>query len=1141
MARVFANGTLTGSSSNLGKYYWDFDDDGTKGTCDADGHECIVDTNNNVAEGNLKGTYTQVANKSQVKPLAQKPVDFSTLATYTDTADFLKKADNTMAAQMRDCAECHVGGGAMEYVPVAQGTVLDPGVRVELRTDQTTTIVGNGDFPINTFNYFIDQYDENNDTITGEVLQQDYADTGVLEMDCLMCHMDGYSWEERKEAIRKGNFDASRVAGAGLGSADNVTLGSSGGSGYGKVVTYDTTMVESDGSGNATLTALALNAIESTPPNANCSACHFDLHKVDWKKRGASWTANMSPDTEAHASLGCMGCHTRDDGVEMDPNNTSAGTGDSPLWTGNGKSGAEAAMLGHDPTKGAAPFSSLWNANDNNVRTCRGCHLVSEGKSYQGYGGAVDPTDAHEAKGLTAILIQTKGMGKMDGTADGSHLDLMTCAACHTKKMGHGPDTNGGANESLYEWGTGGALVDSTGADLEGRLTDHENLYVERTMEDNMTVAWQGNKIGSRHALLTMFWRDKDDLFAVGNSSALPYVDINADGQNGAMDAVNPSHVRNAMAEAGLEVLTHDGVITHSEISAQKSALTTYLSTDFPGGPGVFDPSVRAPKLKLSFMGVFFKANHGTSPKENAWGAGGCSDCHGADKGFYNGSYALKPRDLTISWNNNSGNTDDTAIGGKKPKWSHVVPFTKVNTDNYSGRNVTVPICSSYYGPDARPAPPETPAEAAVRLGTAVPVTGDACEHPGTTSAGTWTIYALGKIKADFQFTDFHPTIWAKGQKGRSLAIKAVYGATNTMRAMDRSEGLWEANFVTGTYDGTIVGTDMNSYTTSTAWVTYLNGQGYQNGQGKYREVIHTEHVTGQGMNCSDCHFDGTNHDSSSHADSYAVASDTFVGSSYAGAGSDHTPDSDDLFTPTPHSTSGYVTCATFCHVTGVGAVAADKARANIVARHSAPNGAGDPVMNFTVNLDASKSDCYHVNTATGAVTQGSATYTWSFAGTVPSSEDCTIGNPVDCVATWAVAGTNPVTLDVTCDQGATTDSVTVDVTGFEVEGPTAPTVDFTTTVTGSSVNLRLDPIPSNTEEVRVSWTGVVGHYTDTQVTESADIADLVGTGVDYVYSTAGTHEIIVTISVGDNDPSTVDASFKYTFADDTDLKPTTL
>jgi hypothetical protein len=1082
---MFDNGDTVGNDTDLGKYFIDRNANGVKdGPCvTSSTDECQVDTWYNYAEGDLKGTYTPIgaANKALVRPNAQKPVAYGALHDFTDTATFIASVDNSMAGQMRDCGECHVGGGAMEYVPVAQGTVLDPGARVELRADQTGTMVGAG---VNTFNYFIDQYDEDSDGVLGEALPQNYADSGVLEMDCLMCHLEGYSWENRMHAVRKGNFDASRVAGAGLGAADNADGsmnidGAGAGTGYGKVVTYDPLMVASD-AGNATLSATVLNSIQATPPSSNCSSCHFDLHQVDWKKRGATWTENMSYETEVHGSLGCMGCHTRDDGIEMDPNNTLAGTPDSPLFTGNAKSGADAATVGHDPSKGVAPFSSLWNKNDGNVRSCAGCH-TDDTKSYYGHAGAPDPTARHAQLGLMQTLIQTGGMTHMDGTPNGNHLDVISCEGCHTKKLGHGPlDTH---SDAMYEWGTGGALVDSTGPDAEGRLTDHENLYVERTMENNMTVSWQGNKIGPRNALITMFWRDKDELFGVGNVAGDNYIDINVDGQDGAMDAVNPSHVRNAMRNAGIAVLTHDGTFDSAEIAAQKSALSAYLPT-----AGV-DYLGKSPKLKLSFMGVFFKANHGTTPAASAWGAGGCKDCHGADKGFYNGPYDLKPRDLTASWTNNSGSTDDSAIGGKKPKWSHVVPFTKVNADNYSGRDVTLPICSSYYGPSPRPAAPAVGDSADVGL---------ACTNPDTGAAGTWTLYALGRIKADYQFSDFHPTTWAKGQPGRTIAITAAFGGADTIRTMDRSEGLWEKSFVTGSYDGTITGTDGNAYATRSAWVAYLNGRG------NYRPAIHEEHAA---YDCSVCHSDGS-----------APVGGTNQGWSLV---SDADLPAAEQFTHTVNPVSGTATCATQCHdVASVGA-APDVATARISSQHATDT-------NFSVNLDGSKSACYNVDLTTGQVTQGTNTYAWTVTGT--TTQNTCVGNVANCDVTWDAAGTNNVTLDVSCDAGGTASSATIGVTGFDVGagGNVDPTL--TATVAGNTVTLEAPTLDGEVNDVQILW----GDFTRLTVTTatSPNVTDLINAsgiaGVAHTYTESGSYSVTV-VTTNDGDPNNTQYTYPLT------------
>ncbi|MFH1216776.1 MAG: hypothetical protein V1706_09780 [Pseudomonadota bacterium] len=754
MARLFPNTGVTPASPG---YYEDVNNNSAY---DAGTEPLVNDKGNrmDLATG-LVDTYVKAT--ATIRAQNVNPVNFAAPFDYGDTANFKKSVDLSVAGMMRDCAECHVGGGGLQYLPKAGSTDLSAGTcedaqvvyggvtypsatreagtpvacssatgalteaqqydpafsqcnmynssrgmrnficvpnpanqRTELRT---ATLTG-----INAFNYFIDQYDENNDGVTGEVLPQDYSQTGVLEMDCLMCHMEGYSWEARTEALRKGEFDASRVTGAGIGAA--VT---------GTTVAYDNTVVGISTSNTLTLGAAGLNVHPEV--SENCASCHMDMHQVDWKKRGDYW--GVPYEADVHGSLGCMGCHERKDQTYY----TGAWRtyNDLTKMTGIGSS----SLLGHDPAKGNAPYSSLWNNTDSTMKNCQDCHTATPMAGLENF-GAADPTSKHEALGLTALVLQSGTAGLMDK----SHIDIIECSGCHVRKLGHGPadDGSGNTHGSLYEWGTGGAMVDGTGADEEGRLTDHENLYVERTMENNLALAWQGGKLIKTNALTTMFWRDKDDTV----------VDINADGQIGGMDAINPSHIRDANKEAGLHSLTADGVVDAAEINVQRAALASYLNNT----PEISIPANGAPTgpLKLSFMGVMFKVNHNVNPAKYAYGKTGCTDCHGKDKGFYNGKYVLKGRDLTFTY----AATDTT-------------PLTRVNNEN--------------------------------------------------------------------QITDFHPSLYAKPSQGnaRTIAVDirngGAGGAYTQLRDIDRSEALWETTLrspVTTTTDGTVKATrnDMVAY-----------------------------------------------------------------------------------------------------------------------------------------------------------------------------------------------------------------------------------------------------------------------------------------------------------------------------------------
>ena len=97
---------------------------------------------------------------------------------YGSLTAFSQSVDNSMAGNIRDCGECHVGGGGNEYIPNKS-----PDKRVPLRQVKPGGFL---DGLFTAFNYFVDNYNENNHGdgspafATFSTLRNDYSKTGVV-------------------------------------------------------------------------------------------------------------------------------------------------------------------------------------------------------------------------------------------------------------------------------------------------------------------------------------------------------------------------------------------------------------------------------------------------------------------------------------------------------------------------------------------------------------------------------------------------------------------------------------------------------------------------------------------------------------------------------------------------------------------------------------------------------------------------------------------------------------------------------------------------------------------------------------------------------------------------------------------------
>ena len=158
---------------------------------------------------------------------------------------------------VKACGVCHPGGGPAEYD--RKGNRYD-----EFASDPENGIIRNAD-------NFLD----------GDYYQSDWEKSGVLEADCLICHLKGYNWQARALAVRGGFFYEAPMIGAGWFTdlKKSVTPIPSE---KPKATSFRTDYTRTNIADPANLGEFITRAI----PDENCWNCHA---MADVKKRGRTW------------------------------------------------------------------------------------------------------------------------------------------------------------------------------------------------------------------------------------------------------------------------------------------------------------------------------------------------------------------------------------------------------------------------------------------------------------------------------------------------------------------------------------------------------------------------------------------------------------------------------------------------------------------------------------------------------------------------------------------------------------------------------------------------------------------------------------------------------------------------------------
>ncbi|MBN1570192.1 MAG: hypothetical protein JXA73_20290 [Acidobacteria bacterium] len=210
------------------------------------------------------------------------------------------------------CGACHPGGGPLEFD--RDGKRYDTWM-----SDPASGFTAGGD-----------------NNLDGDYYKARWSETGVIEADCLLCHMPEYNFKMRSAELTSLNFRWAATSGAGFGAVKgSVSAGEK------PIVTYDTSRFSADGN--------AIVHIVPEPRNSTCLNCHS---KPGWKKRGADFTERN--DVHLASGMRCVDCHE------------SGSRASDPRIRGR-----EVHQFG----KGDDPSGWVRNDLDNTVRSCESCHL----------------------------------------------------------------------------------------------------------------------------------------------------------------------------------------------------------------------------------------------------------------------------------------------------------------------------------------------------------------------------------------------------------------------------------------------------------------------------------------------------------------------------------------------------------------------------------------------------------------------------------------------------------------------------------------------------------------------------------------------------------------------------------------------
>lgn len=491
------------------------------------------------------------------------------------------------------CGNCHPGGGPLEFDRA--GNRYDAWMR-----NPASGFSSGGD---NRFD--------------GDYFKARWSETGVIEADCLLCHLPEYNFKKRNEQLAKLNFKWAATEGAGFGHVIGAVA-----SNQTPQVAYDSSRFDPDGN--------VLVHIAPEPRNETCLNCHA---KPNWKKRGASFSART--DVHIAAGLRCVDCHAA------------------------GSKAADPRIRGrevHQFGKGDCPSGWVRNDLDDTVRSCEECHLKGWNNAPRASHAWLPPLHM-EKLSCQACHIPNRTVKSALVQAS----DVFNPAPYITPP---GKRIWTFYDQEMGFWNHYGELESFTTRDQPTDITRPTLFtYKGKIYPGNRVHSmWVGYEEQGKPGLNQLFMKDFFTMWKQhrdsGGTNYPQLAAIKDDNGDGTLEVNRPEEI-DALLAATKEYLTKTGFPLEGRRLVWVCDDRAWYSSK---------ESKLLPKLQheATPYASVFKFSHDVAPARAALGAGGCTDCHASNSKFFDRAVllaAFSPEDGKPRWTPNY-----TMLG--YPKWA---------------------------------------------------------------------------------------------------------------------------------------------------------------------------------------------------------------------------------------------------------------------------------------------------------------------------------------------------------------------------------------------------------------------------------------------------------------------------------------